>query len=110
MRGLLLCYIKREELEKSKTVVQLLKLDTQNKANHVPLKQLDIGFGTKEALEKALEKLQEHPVQLFKKKCVSFLSMTWKKMMDRSPLMYPAVRHKRSLDPVTMVADGENSR
>ncbi len=112
MRGLLSCYIKREELEKLKTPVQLLKLDPQDKASHVPLKQLDIGFGTKRALEKASEELQEHPVkiQLFKKECVSFLSMTCKKMMERSPLMYPAVRHMCSLDPVTMVADGESSR
>lgn len=99
MRGLLSCYIKREELEKLKTPVQLLKLDPQDKANHIPLKQLDMGFGTKQALEKASEKLQKHPVkiQLFKRECVSFLSMTCKKKMERSPLMYPAVRYTCSL-------------
>lgn len=111
-RDLLSCYIKREELEKLKTPLQLLKLDPQDKANHVPLKQLDTGFGTKQALEKASENLKEHPVkiQLFKKECVSFLSMTCKKMMERSPLMYPAVRHLSSLDLVIMVANRDNSR
>ncbi|KAJ8364953.1 hypothetical protein SKAU_G00137840 [Synaphobranchus kaupii] len=59
LRGLLSRYIKREELEK--TPVQLLKLDPQDKAMHAPLKQLDMGFATKQALEKASEKLQETP-------------------------------------------------
>lgn len=95
MRSLLSCYIKREELEKLKTPLQLLKLDPQEKAKRVPLKQLDIEFGTKQALEEASENLQEHPVkiQLFKKECVSFLSMTCKKMMARNPIMHPAVQH-----------------
>ncbi|GAA6108193.1 uncharacterized protein LOC121526132 isoform X4 [Tachysurus ichikawai] len=97
---------------KVKAPLQLLKLDPQDKANHVPLKQLNTGFGTKQALEKASENLQDHPlkIQQFTKEGISFLSMTCKKMMERSPLMFPVVRHLSSLDPVAMVANGESSR
>lgn len=111
LRCLLSCFIKREEMEKMKTPVQLLKLDVQNKSIHVPLKQLDTGFATKQALEKASKKLQENPVniQVFKKECVSFLAVTCKKMMERSPLMYPAVRHMSSLDLVIMVTETEHA-
>ncbi|CAM4635460.1 unnamed protein product [Leuciscus chuanchicus] len=111
LRCLLSCFIKREELEKIKTPVQLLKLDIQNKSIHVPLKQLDTGFATKQALETASKKLLENPVniQVFKKECVSFLAVTCKKIMERSPLMYPAVRHMSSLDPVIMVTETEHA-
>ncbi|KAK2832572.1 hypothetical protein Q7C36_016034 [Tachysurus vachellii] len=71
---LLSSYIKREELEKLKTPLQLLKLDPQDKANHVPLKQLDTGF-----------------------ECIYFLSMTCKKMMERSSLMFKWRKFKRNI-------------
>ncbi|KAK1898471.1 Adenylate cyclase type 6 [Dissostichus eleginoides] len=111
MTGLLSCFIKREELAKIKTPLQLTKLDPQEKQIHVPLKHLDIGFSTKQALQKAPEKLQENPVKIveFKKECVSLLAMTCKKIMERSPLMYPAVRHMRSLDPVMIVTETEST-
>ncbi|KAJ8400919.1 hypothetical protein AAFF_G00392730 [Aldrovandia affinis] len=69
LTGLLSCFIKREELAKIKTPLQLTKLDPQEKQIHVPLKHLDIGFSTKQALQKASEKLQENPVKIveFKK-------------------------------------------
>ncbi|KAF3850523.1 hypothetical protein F7725_012295 [Dissostichus mawsoni] len=102
---------KLEELAKIKTPLQLTKLDPQEKQIHVPLKHLDIGFSTKQALQKASEKLQENPVKIveFKKECVSLLAMTCKKIMERSPLMYPAVRHMRSLDPVMIVTETEST-
>ncbi|KAK9543284.1 hypothetical protein VZT92_001075 [Zoarces viviparus] len=111
LTGLLSSFIKREELAKIKTLLQLTKLDPQEKQIHVPLKHLDIGFSTKQALQKASEKLQENPVKIveFKKECVSLLAMTYKKMMERSPLMYPAVRHMRSLDPVMIVTETESA-
>ncbi|KAI4829210.1 hypothetical protein KUCAC02_023270 [Chaenocephalus aceratus] len=111
LTGLLSCFIKREELAKIKTPLQLTKLDPQEKQIHVPLKHLDIGFSTKQALQKASEKLQENPVKIveFKKECVSLLAMTCKKIMERSPLMYPAVRHMRSLDPVMIVTETEST-
>ncbi|KAJ8361784.1 hypothetical protein AAFF_G00422090 [Aldrovandia affinis] len=70
LTGLLSCFIKREELAKIKTPLQLTKLDPQEKQIHVPLKHLDIGFSTKQALQKASEKLQENPVKIveFKKR------------------------------------------
>ncbi|KAK1905642.1 hypothetical protein KUDE01_012822 [Dissostichus eleginoides] len=96
---------------KDQDTVQLTKLDPQEKQIHVPLKHLDIGFSTKQALQKASEKLQENPVKIveFKKECVSLLAMTCKKIMERSPLMYPAVRHMRSLDPVMIVTETEST-
>lgn len=78
------------ELEKIKTPVQLLKLDSQDKATHVPLKQLDMGFAAKQAMVKASEKLQENDkkvnIQVFKKERVSFLAITCKQTIDISPV------------------------
>ncbi|KAF3844586.1 hypothetical protein F7725_007749 [Dissostichus mawsoni] len=62
LTGLLSCFIKREELAKIKTPLQLTKLDPQEKQIHVL---------TKQALQKASEKLQEKSVKIveFKKEC-----------------------------------------
>lgn len=40
---------------------------------------------------------------------MSFLAVTSTKILDRSPLRYPAVQHASSFDPVTMVTDAENA-
>ncbi|XP_058887888.1 uncharacterized protein LOC131738144 [Acipenser ruthenus] len=99
---LLSCFIKRDVLENTKTVLQMLKLDALDKTLHVPLKQLDIGFATKQALDKASQKLQANALrgQEFKKECITFLATTSKKLLERSPLMYPVVRLLSSLDLV----------
>lgn len=68
---------------------------------------MDLGFVTKQALKKASEKLLEKPLpgQQFWRECVTFLSTTAKKLLDKCPLNYAAVRHMACLDPVTMISD-----
>ncbi|KAK6471317.1 hypothetical protein HHUSO_G29675 [Huso huso] len=111
LMSLLSCFIKRDILENTKTVLQMLKLDPLDKTLHVPLKQLDIGLATKQALDKASQKLQANALrgQEFKKECITFLATTSKKLLERSPLMYPAVRLLSSLDPVAMVTEEKSS-
>ncbi|XP_060753828.1 uncharacterized protein LOC132864430 isoform X1 [Neoarius graeffei] len=107
LKSLISCFMKREVLENIKTPVQMLKTDVQDKALHLPLKEVDLGFATKQALEKASEKLLEKLLlgQQFRRECVAFLSATAKKLLDKCPLNYAAVRHMACLDPVTMISD-----
>lgn len=88
LRRLLSFFIKHKELEKMRTSAQLLKRDIYNKTLLDPLKLLDIGFVTKQAVKKAIEgqQLQETQVNIstFKKECVSFLAITCKKILEKS--------------------------
>ncbi|MGH0139901.1 UNVERIFIED_CONTAM: hypothetical protein FKN15_070224 [Acipenser sinensis] len=103
--SLLSCFIKRDVLENTKTVLQMLKLDPLDKTLHVPLKQLDISFATKQALDKASQKLQANALgQEFKKECITFLVTTSKKLLERSPLMYPATMALVRCLPVAMLS------
>ncbi|KAG2460378.1 ANR16 protein, partial [Polypterus senegalus] len=107
LKSLISCFMKREVLDNIKTPVQMLKIDVLDKTLHLPQKEVDLGFATKQALEKALEKLLEKPLpgQQFRRECVAFLSATAKKLLDKCPLNYAAVRHMACLDPVTMISD-----
>ncbi|MGH0117842.1 UNVERIFIED_CONTAM: hypothetical protein FKN15_003873 [Acipenser sinensis] len=73
LMSLLSCFIKRDILENTKTVLQMLKLDPLDKTLHVPLKQLDIGFATKQDLDKASQKFQANALrgQEFKKEYIT---------------------------------------
>ncbi|MGH0120660.1 UNVERIFIED_CONTAM: hypothetical protein FKN15_068235 [Acipenser sinensis] len=100
LMSLLSCFIKRDVLENTKTVLQMLKLDPLDKTLHVLLKQLDIGFATKQALYKTSQKLQANALrgQEFKKECITFLVTTSKKLLERSPLMYPdVIQHNKAV-------------
>ncbi|KAG2459420.1 MYLK protein, partial [Polypterus senegalus] len=107
LKSLISCFMKREVLDNIKTPVQMLKIDVLDKTLHLPLKEVDLGFATKQALEKASEKLLEKPLpgQQFRRECVAFLSTTAKKLLDKCPLNYAAVRHMACLDPVTMISN-----
>ncbi|KAG2463373.1 SUFU protein, partial [Polypterus senegalus] len=62
-------------LDNIKTPVQMLKIDVLDKTLHLPLKEMDLGFATKQALEKASEKLLENSCgSTIPRECVAFLS------------------------------------
>ncbi|KAG2457688.1 CDAN1 protein, partial [Polypterus senegalus] len=107
LKSLISYFMKREVLDNIKTPVHMLKIDLLDKTLHLPLKEVDLGFATKQALEKASEKLLEKPLpgQQFRRERVAFLSTTAKKLLDKCPLNYAAVRHMACLDPVTMIND-----
>ncbi|MGH0144259.1 UNVERIFIED_CONTAM: hypothetical protein FKN15_002591 [Acipenser sinensis] len=96
---------KKDILDKANTTLKILKVDPLDNTLPVPHKQLDIGFATKQALDKASLSLQTSELRAkeFKKECLTFLAATSKKLLERSPLLYPAVRHMAALDPVLMV-------
>ncbi|CAL8281750.1 unnamed protein product [Merluccius merluccius] len=87
----------------------MLKLDSLNEALYMPLKQVDVGFATKQALYKASGKMDGNPLlgQQFKTDCITSLSSTTKKLLEESPLNYAAVSLMSSLDPVLMVTKEE---
>ncbi|MGH0157162.1 UNVERIFIED_CONTAM: hypothetical protein FKN15_032975 [Acipenser sinensis] len=101
----------QERCPGEQTVLQMLKLDPLDKTLHVPFKQLDISLATKQALDKASQKLQANAPrgQEFKMECITIIATTSKKLLERSPLMYPAVRLQSSLDPVAMVTEEKSS-
>ena len=102
LRGLMRKFIKHCVMEEADTE-ELLRVNVEDKANHLTYSKIDIGFKAEDKLKEA--KVSERQTMEFRLQCKDFLLHTVKKMKEKSPLVYSLVRNMASLNPNVMAKD-----
>lgn len=69
---------------------------------------IDVGFGSKQALQNR-KNAKPTDVLSFRQACVRFLSATTSKIIERSPLKYPATKMISSLSPSLILKSKEEA-
>ncbi|KAH7978439.1 hypothetical protein HPB49_005516 [Dermacentor silvarum] len=77
--------------------LKLIKVDIDQPAYVVATPKIDLGFATKNALQKA-PKLSDLTILEFKRDCAAFVKNCAKKIVERSPLKFKLTRGSSSLD------------
>ncbi|MEQ2285486.1 hypothetical protein AMECASPLE_032314, partial [Ameca splendens] len=101
-------FIKRELLQDI-TPFKLTKSDPDEQKNCVSACHADIGLGFESVLKtlqsKPSNRVGELSAMEFRRDCITVLSRILKKIQEKSPLKYPAVREIAFLDPSNMTRD-----
>jgi hypothetical protein len=99
-------FIKPTVLEENNSGYKLATLDVKKPENHLPAKKLNLGNGTREALESA----RVSPLQVleFKNQCLGVLRALVAKIQERCPLKYSFVRSLHALDPKAIIANPDS--
>lgn len=74
--------------------------------NHLPAKDVVLGFDTKKALKNA-SGIQEKHILPFRSECKAMLQAIVLKLMNRSPLTYPMTKVATCLDPAVISGDSK---
>ena len=101
-RLLMKMFVKREVTERAATPYKLLRIDVEDKENHLPVESVDLGTATKAVL-KHIKETQQGAKAKFKKECVVMLTLILKKLQERCPLKYPIVRNSACISPTEML-------
>lgn len=90
---------------------KIAALDPKDKKIHKMAKDVEVGFGTRVAVKEALERKDviDGDVLKMKHECVTFLSVTLAKILEKCPLKYSIVRNMACLNPTKMVTDASMS-
>ena len=103
-------FVKKQELEAADSPYKIAKLNVSHAASRVTPSDIDIGFGAKATVDKALrEKKVSQFVLEFRKECEVMLQTTVSKIQERSPLKYNLARKLVSIDPRLMVSNPDNA-
>jgi len=81
-------FLKSEVLKKAITFKKLSSIDPADKKNHKHPKQVGLGFVVRDTLKKVTEKkpASELCILSFRNDCVTFLSATASKLLEKCPL------------------------
>ncbi|XP_077484032.1 uncharacterized protein LOC144094048 [Amblyomma americanum] len=99
VRKLMTRFVRCSVVAASAGILSLLKIDIDDPKNHAPLEKVDLGHAAEQVVKAV--KISAKDVFAFKIECKQFLINATKKILDKSPLIYPLVR-ALSLDPVRM--------
>jgi hypothetical protein len=93
-------FLLRDVLSTCHSPAKLGKLDVLSKSNQRELKDIDIGFATKQLLNTS--GVSERQKMEFRVDCRLFLQNAVSKLLERSPIHYSIVRNARCLSPLVM--------
>lgn len=103
-------FIKEDQLPDSTSVVSLIRLDVEDETKQKEVMEIDIGFAAKERLKKikATKKVSGLQIYRFRNECKLLFIQTAKKLLEKSPLVHPLVRHAAILDPNVMTSSSDS--
>ena len=97
-------FVKPVVLEKANTGAKLLKINLNDQQNILPFNKIHIGFGAQKMINDKIRKdaIRFSEVQIFKEKCIIFLTILIGKLFERSPVSLTISRYASSLSPVNI--------
>ena len=97
-------FVKPVVLEKVNTGAKLLKINLNYQQKILPFNKTHIGFGAQKIINDEICKdaIQLSEIQIFKEKCIIFLTVLIGKLFERSSLSYASVtsRYERKTKPL----------
>ncbi|XP_021706443.1 uncharacterized protein LOC110678141 [Aedes aegypti] len=94
------------KIDSLKNAAQVTKDEVNDIKNHLPAKDVVLGFDTKKALKNA-SGIQEKYILQFRSECKAMLQAIVLKLMNRSPLTYPMTKVATCLDPAVISGDSK---
>ena len=92
-------FVKPVVMKKSNTGAKLLKINLNDQQNTLPSNKNYISFGAQKIINDKIRKdaIRLSEIQVFKGKCIIFLTILIGKLFERSPLSSTIVRYASSL-------------
>ena len=111
LRDVMSRYLKTDLMTSANSYLKLVKVDPESQENTVSSSQIDVGIVTKRELNKLKEQktISQKQKLEFEINCKAFLTRTTEKLLEKSPLKFPVVRHLRCLNPQIMAGPLEFS-
>ena len=111
LRDVMSRYLKTDVMTSANSYLKLVKVDPESQENTVSSSQIDVGIVTKRELNKLKEQktISQKQKLEFEINCKAFLTRTTEKLLEKSPLKFPVVRHLRCLNPQIMAGPLEFS-
>ncbi|XP_055620811.1 uncharacterized protein LOC129765028 [Toxorhynchites rutilus septentrionalis] len=92
------------QIDQLKNITQVTIEEINEAKNHLPMKEIVLGFETRKVLKNS-SKLTQKQILQFRLECKGFLKALILKLMKRSPLTYPVTKAASSLDPSVIDSD-----
>lgn len=104
LQDLFLLIVKKAVVDKAKTGASLKKIDLNKEENMLPLKEIEIGFAAEHYIKKLIRQdaTTKTAVNEFRKGCVLFVKNLLEKILERSPIGQPILKHAVIFDPANM--------
>ena len=109
VKGLLQLITKADVLSKSKTGVQMSKIDLKKEENLLPLKEIELGFGVKDILKtmRRNDTATVNEINTFKKEAQCFILGVLDKIFERSPIKQEFLRSCLVFDPAFILSNNK---
>ena len=106
LQDLFLLIVKKTVVDEAKTGASFKNIDLNEKENMLPLKEIEIGFATEHYIKKLFRQdaTTKTAVKEFRKGCVLFVKNLLEKILERSPIGHPILKHAGVFDPANIAA------